>query len=29
LKVERELKNHRGEGSTFRYSSTFTEDLID
>lgn len=29
LKVERELKNHRGEGSSFRYHSTFSEDLVE
>jgi hypothetical protein len=28
LKVERELKNHQGEGSTYRFVSTYVEDLV-
>jgi hypothetical protein len=27
-KVERELKNHQGEGSSYRYASTYTEDFV-
>lgn len=28
LKLERELKNHQGEGSTYKFVSTYTEDLV-
>lgn len=28
LKVEKELKNHQGEGSSYSFSSTYVEDLI-
>ena len=27
-KMERELKNHQGEGSTYKFVSTYTEDLV-
>lgn len=27
-KVERELKNHQGEGSTYKFVSTYTEDFV-
>ena len=27
-KVERELKNHQGEGSSYRFASTYSEDLV-
>lgn len=28
LKVEKELKNHQGEGSTYKYVSTYVEDFV-
>ena len=28
LKVERELKNHQGEGSSYKFTSTYVEDLV-
>jgi hypothetical protein len=28
LKIERELKNHQGEGSAYRFDSTYVEDLV-
>jgi len=28
LKTERELKNHQGEGSTYKFTSTYVEDLV-
>jgi hypothetical protein len=28
LKTERELKNHQGEGSTYKFVSTYVEDLV-
>ena len=29
LKIERELKGHQGEGSSYRFQSTYTEKLLD
>jgi hypothetical protein len=28
LKTEKELKNHQGEGSKYRFVSTYVEDLV-
>jgi hypothetical protein len=28
LKTEREVKNHQGEGSSYKYASTYVEDLV-
>jgi hypothetical protein len=28
LRIHRELKNHQGDGSTYRYESTYVEDLV-
>lgn len=28
LKVQRELKNHQGDGSTYKFTSTYVEDLV-
>ena len=28
FKVERELKNHQGEGSSYKFTSTYVEDLV-